>query len=230
MLVLVPCGIADYPSGGIVLDIIKLKSRSRNGTGKSYTRKARINGWLPAAYYGRGISSESIEVDYHEFVNLLRSKKTNHLIDLQLPEKQDSVAVVKEIQRDPLIDDKVFHVDFQHVSMGEKVTVKCPLEIVGTPIGVKVGGGVLSHPVRHLTIESLPREIPEKITVDVSELSVGQSIHIKDLDLPDLTLKDSPEEVIAMVNISTKEKADAADKEEGGEAAPEEAAEEGAES
>lgn len=191
------------------MEIIKLKTRTRTGTGKSYTRKTRANGWVPAIYYGKTTDPVCIEVDEHEFAAIVRKRHLTHLIDLGLGKTQEeSIAVIKDVQRHVIKDSFFYHIDFQHVALTEKVTVHCPVEIVGTSVGVKDENGVLGNPVKSLTIECLPMNIPDKITIDVTHLHVGNSIHVRDLSVPDITIKDAPEEVIAVVTHAAREVAD----------------------
>ena len=188
------------------MEIIKLKSRPRTGCGKSYTRKVRQQGWVPAVYYGEGRKPVIIEVDKKEFSAVVRGRKLTHLFDLGLSGGQDaSIAVVREVQRHVVNDDLFLNVDFQHVAMDKKVTVDCPLELTGIPIGVKEAGGVLGRPVKKLTIECMPTEIPEKISIDVSHLEIGDSIHVRDVKFPNLVIKASPDEVLAVVTHPTRE-------------------------
>ena len=202
------------------MDIIKLTARPRSGAGKSYTRKARAQGWVPAIYYGRDREPMSIEVNHREFNSIVRNKKLTHLIDLGVGQDQDdSIAVIREVQRHVLKDDKFYHIDFLHVDMNKKVTVECPLELSGTPVGVKEGG-VLGHPVKRVKIECMPGDIPEKVVIDVSGLNIGKSIHVRDVVLPNLTLKEAPEEVLAVVTHPTRE-SEEAKSEEAGASAPE---------
>ncbi|MBD3315475.1 MAG: 50S ribosomal protein L25 [Chitinivibrionales bacterium] len=191
------------------LDILKLKTRARNSRGKEYARKSRAGGWLPAVYYGAGMDARSIEIDVAEFGAILRAGKASHLIDLGIGgEEGKSVAIVKEIQRDVITTDHLLHVDFQHVDMSKKVTVQVPVEIAGVPVGVKEDNGILEHSVHHLNIECMPLDIPDHITVDVSGLGMGESLHAGDLSLGEgLVLKDSPDEVLASVLHPTKEPA-----------------------
>lgn len=188
------------------MEIIKLKTRTRTGSGKSYTRKARAAGWVPAIYYGKTTDPVSIEVDGQEFSVVVRRRHLTHLFDLGLGTKQeDSIAVVKEVQRHVVRDNFFYHIDFQHVAMNEKVTVKCPVEITGTPVGVKEESGVLGNPIKSVTIECFPMDIPDKIMVDVSSLHVGNSIHVRDISIDKITIKDASEEVIAVVTHATRE-------------------------
>jgi large subunit ribosomal protein L25 len=190
------------------LDILKLKARPRTGSGKSYTRKARVAGWIPAIYYGRNRQPKTIEIDANEFTQFVRAKKTRNLFNLGLTGEEggDAVAIIKEIQRD-IIDRKLFlHIDFQHVAMDEKVTVGVLVELTGLPpIGVKEMGGVLQHSAKILMVECLPANIPEKITVDVAMLKIGDSIHVRDISVANGVIKDSPDQVVAVVIIPTAE-------------------------
>lgn len=188
------------------MEIIKLKSRTRSGSGKSYTRKARSQGWIPAIYYGKKTSPLSIEVDGQEFLAIVRKRHLTHLIDLGLESNgEKSIAVIKETQRNVVKDSLFYHIDFQHVDMNEKVVVHCPVHIVGLAIGVKDENGVLGNPVKSVNIECLPMDIPENITVDVSALHVGDSIHIRDISVPNITIKESADEVVAVVTHATRE-------------------------
>lgn len=201
------------------MEIIKLTSRQRSGTGKSYTRKARVQGWVPAVYYGHNRDSVHIEINAREFATLVRQRKTTHLVDLGLGQSQDdSIAVIKDIQRHVLKKESFIHVDFQHVAMTEKVTVRVPLELAGIPVGVKENHGILDHPVKTVSIECLPMDIPERITVDVSALNIGNSIHVRDVVVPNVIFKEYPEEVLATVTHPIREAATEGAA-EGGEAA-----------
>lgn len=188
------------------MEIIKLTSRQRSGTGKSYTHKARVQGWVPAVYYGHNRSSLSIEVDAKEFATLVRKRKTTHLVDLGLGKSQDdSIAVIKDIQKHVIKSESFIHIDFQHVAMNEKVTVRVPVELSGIPIGVKDSHGILDHPVKTVHIECFPMDIPEKVIVDVTTLNIGNSIHVRDVVIPNITIKESPDEVLATVTHPTRE-------------------------
>ena len=188
------------------MEIIKLKSRLRTGAGKSYTRKIRREGWVPAVYYGQSMEPLSIEVDKREFAAIVRNKRVTRLFDLGLAGGQEtSIAVIREVQRHVLKNDLFFHVDFQHVAMDKKIIVDVPIELTGIATGVKDSGGVLGHPVKRLKIECMPAEIPEKISVEISHLEIGDSIHVRDLSIPNVTIKASPDEVIAVVTHPTRE-------------------------
>ncbi len=187
------------------MDIIKLTARQRQGTGKSYTRKARAQGWIPAIYYGHNFDPVKIEVNHKEFTAIVRGKKQSHLIDLGIGKSEsDSIAVIREVQKHVLKDEKYYHIDFLHVAMNEKVIVDCRLEITGIAVGVKEGG-VLGHPIQSVKVECMPADIPEKIVVDVTNLGIGDSIHVRDISVPNVTIKEAPDEVLAVVTRATRE-------------------------
>jgi large subunit ribosomal protein L25 len=188
------------------VDIIKLKARLRTGSGKSYTRKARQQGWVPAIYYGEKKEPVSIEIDNREFAAIVRGKKLTHLINLGIAgEQETSVAVIRDVQRHVIKDDWFLHIDFQRVAMDKSVTVDCPVELVGIPVGVKDSGGVLGHPIKRVKIECMPTDIPDKISIDVSQLKIGDSIHFRDVVIPNITIKAPGDEVVAVVTHPTRE-------------------------
>jgi large subunit ribosomal protein L25 len=182
------------------LEIVKLKARSRDGKGKSYTRKARSSGWVPAVLYGRGIDSKSLEIEYNDFAVLVRKKLVSHIIDLSVDNDSSSnTAIIKDIQRDAINDNYFYHIDLMRVAMDEKVVVDCMIKIVGIATGIKTEGGILNQPVHKVSVECLPGDIPEFIEVDITNLRLGEAIHVKDLKFNNLTFKDSGEEVIAVI-------------------------------
>ncbi|MFP4012485.1 MAG: 50S ribosomal protein L25 [Chitinispirillaceae bacterium] len=186
------------------MDIVKLQTRVREGDGKSYTRKARSQGWIPAIYYGHDLEPKKIEVFHKDFATMVRNRQLTHLVDLGLENGGDSIAVIREVQRSVLRDNEFYHIDFMHVDMNEKVVVDVPLEIEGVPVGVKVDNGVLGHPVKTVKVECLPADIPENVTINVSELKIGESIHVRDVSIPKIVIKDAPEEVLAVVTPPTR--------------------------
>ncbi|MDR3012200.1 MAG: 50S ribosomal protein L25 [Chitinispirillales bacterium] len=200
------------------MEVLKLQARERTGTGKSYARKARVAGWIPAVYYGRGLESKKIEVSHKDFSAVVRARKHKHLFDLGLG--GGSVAIIREVQRHSLKDSTYFNLDFMHVNMDEKMTVEVPLEFVGVPVGVKEDGGILGHPLKTVKVESLPAHIPERVTVDVSALRIGDSIRVSDVSIPEVEIKRAPEDVLAAVSSPAREVAATTDEAADGAAAP----------
>lgn len=200
------------------MEILKLQTREREGTGKSYTRKARAQGWIPAVYYGHDREPKKIEVNHRDFAAVVRGRKTTHLMDLGLA--ADSITVIREVQRHVLKDDVFFNIDFMHINMNEKVTVDVPLIFQGVSVGVKDDNGVLSHPHKFVKVECLPADIPESIAIDISKLKIGDSIHVRDISIANIVFKHVPEEVLVSVTHPVREAAAAAPAAEEAAAAP----------
>jgi large subunit ribosomal protein L25 len=195
------------------LEIIDLESRPRTGRGKSHARKIRQEGWIPAVYYGHNKKTMSLKVSAKDFAAIVRTKKTSHLINLKNADDNfEATTVIKEIQRHVLKENIFFHIDFQHIAMDKKITVKCPIRLKGNAIGVVEESGVLSNPTKSITIECLPSDIPEFVNIDISDLHLGNSITVKDLNVPNVEIKDSPQETIVSImypQVSSESKAEA---------------------
>jgi len=160
-----------------------LVAEERSGTGKSVTRKLRAAGRIPGVLYGRGKEGRCVSLDPRALETVLRSSGSgmNTLIDLQFG-GESTVVLVKEIQREP-IRGAYLHADLYEVDLQQKIEVSVPLHFVGKAPGVEMGG-ILDHPLREVSLECLPRAIPDSIEVDVSALELGDSIHVRDLALP----------------------------------------------
>jgi large subunit ribosomal protein L25 len=139
----------------------------------------RSAGKIPAVFYGKGVSSESIYVNLKAFVSVINDNGANVIIDLDFKYCKKS-AIVKSLQRDVLTQIPI-HVDFQSISLADEVEVFVPIHIDGVPAGVKNFGGVMEFIVREVKIRSLPRNIPQKISVDVSTLGIGDGVTIANL-------------------------------------------------
>jgi large subunit ribosomal protein L25 len=114
--------------------------------------------------------------------------------------KKECDAIIKEIQQHPA-SGKILHIDFQHILRGEKLKIDVPVYLVGEPLGVKEMGGVLEHGPREIEIRCLPRDIPERIEIDVKSLRIHDSIHIRDISsrYPDFDFLDDPATTLAIV-------------------------------
>ncbi len=174
----------------------------RTETGKGVAREIRRNGKIPGVVYGRGNEPKSIKLDPLDIEKLLYS---NAIIDLSFAggDGEESTVIIKDFQRDVIKKD-LLHVDFQFISMDEKITVSVPLSLEGTAAGVHEGG-VLQQLLRNIEIDALPAEIPSEITLDISELEVGSSLSVADLELPEgIDLVTDSDEVIVTVVTPTE--------------------------
>jgi len=144
--------------------------------------KARV----PAVIYGRQTEPINLELKLKDFEDLLQhSASETILVDLAIEGRESAqrLALIQEIQHHPLTG-QVLHVDFHQVAEDESVTVTVPVESVGEAVGVKTGGGVLEHVLFKVKLRGLPRDLPEVVEVDVTNLAVGEAIHISELKLP----------------------------------------------
>lgn len=163
---------------------VSFKVEARSEAGKEKAKKLRARGLLPGVVYGEG-KSTPVVFNAHEFETLYHSiRGENVLVNLEVQNggSETKKSLIKEVQRDPVWG-KILHVDFQHISLSKRITVKIPVRLVGTPVGVKDTGGILQHTFRELEISCLPTEIPQHIEVDVSHLKIGDSVHVRDLRL-----------------------------------------------
>jgi large subunit ribosomal protein L25 len=165
-----------------------LEVELREGTGKGVARKLRAAGRIPATLYGRGKGATSVSLDPGALERLLRESDAglNTLIDVRVPGQagEPRVVLVKEFQRDP-VDGVALHVDLYQVDLATTVEVEVPIHLTGRPRGVELADGILDHSLREILIACLPRAIPESIEVDVTELEIGDTIHVRDLALPE---------------------------------------------
>jgi large subunit ribosomal protein L25 len=164
------------------MESLKLTSEYRVSSGKGVSRRLRAQGRVPAVLYGHSEESVKISIDEADFLRVLRVRGETAIIGLTVEGevKKDCDAIIKEIQQHPA-SGEILHVDFQHIRRGEKIKIDVPVELLGEPLGVKEMGGVLEHGPRELVIRCLPRDIPERITVDVSGLKMHDAIHVKDI-------------------------------------------------
>ena len=187
------------------MEQIKLKASLREGAGKEKAKKMRESGQIPAVVYHRGESPVPVIIDDKEMRRILHaSEGENVLISLTIEKDKKKGArtvIIKEIQNDPVKRD-ILHVDFNEISMTEKITVDVELVAVGEAVGVKQEGGMLDHPLREVKIQCLPGDIPKHIDVDVSGLKLNDSLHVKDIKVSDkIKILNDPELLIFQVKI-----------------------------
>ncbi len=156
-----------------------LETELRSHVKKSDLKMLRSKGMIPAVFYGKNEKTQQLSISVKKFKEIVHSGGANVLINLKLKDGSKT-AIIKEVQRH-IISQEPIHIDFQAISLKEKVQVSVPLHIVGIAPGVKLAGGILEHLMREVVIKCLPTEIPQKIDVDVSNLQIGNAILVKDL-------------------------------------------------
>src|SRR3989338_8151256 len=192
------------------MEEIKLDVQLRKELGSRKIRRVRRENFVPAILYGSGKDTLPIKVDrkIYERIRRLHHGETVifHLNVLDGQKKvKDFPALVKEEQLDP-VNDNVLHIDFNQISLKDKIKVKVPVEAKGEPIGVKRDNGSLDHVMWELEVTCLPTAIPHHIEVEVSHLAIGDNIYVKDLVLPEgVTTKADPEGIVFHVVPPMKE-------------------------
>src|SRR4051812_38676590 len=163
---------------------VKLTAERRTSLGRSAVRKLKATGVVPAVIYGAKDKPEPLQLSRREVSAMLsHAAGENILVELEIAGGANRLALVQEVQHAP-IGGAVLHIDFHAVSMDEVIEADVPLEPVGTANGVKNFGGLLEQSLRSLSIECLPRDLPDVIRVDVSALDIGDSIHVREIQLP----------------------------------------------
>jgi large subunit ribosomal protein L25 len=199
-----------------------LVAEVREGIGKGKARKLRAKGLIPAVFYGPRTQTVPLVIDPKELAKTLQTEAGENVLislDIRKGDQVDRrVVMVKEIQNDPL-QRVTLHADFYEVTMDEMVTVEIPVHLIGRPEGVKMGG-ILEQICREIEIQCLPGDIPRSIDVDVSSLNIGDSIHVRDIQVGEAKiLSDNNLTIVTVVPPVAEEKKVVE------EAVPEEAAE-----
>jgi len=172
--------------------IVAISASARTAGGKGAARQHRLQKKVPAVVYGHGRESQPVLVDALALEKALTGiEPSATLIELTVDGKK-ARALIREIQRHPIRPD-IIHVDFYEIKADEKVRLKVPVHLVGTPDGVRNAGGVLDQVIREVEIEVMPEHIPDRVELDVTVLTIGHSKHVSDLVIPNaeiLTLAD----------------------------------------
>ncbi len=205
------------------MEKVTLNVKNRQETGTSAAKKLRMQGIAPAVIYSKNEKPEQVSVDQREFIKFLHKHGETAIISLKT-EGADKVetVIIKEIQYDT-VKSRVIHVDFQRIKLDQKIRVYVPLITKGDTDapGVKEGGN-LEHILREVEVESLPTNIPKEIVVDVSNMKIGDVIHVKELPVTgDVAIINDPEQAVILVKFEAKEKVEEEKIEEEAAAEPE---------
>lgn len=190
----------------------------------------RRQGLTPANIYGQRVDSQAVQVPTDELKHVLKTAGRNEIVYLRLDGDEPRPTFVRDIQKNP-VTDIILHVDFNQISLKEKVKADVPIHLVGLPPAVDTYGGILMHGLDHISVEALPTEVPSFLELDVSSLvEINQALHVSDLELPeDVTLLTDAEQVVAKVAPPAVEIVEEVAEEEAVEGeVPEEGAEEAA--
>lgn len=191
---------------------VSLTAFPRSATKRRAVKKLRSQGRIPAVIYGR-TEPQPLEINAKEFETIIHhSVSENLLLNLNI-NGANRLALVKEVQHHPLTRG-VLHVDLHEVAEDSKVTLTVPIEPVGEAVGVKTGGGILEHVLFKVKVRATPKDLPEVIQVDVTNLEAGKSIHLGEIPLPEgvevIGKKDVPVFAIAAPNSDVSATAEGA--------------------
>jgi len=176
---------------------VVLTAKGRTETGSAVARRLRRGGRIPGVLYGRTGQSVPLDLDEVEFTKGLKGVTVSTIVRVEIDGKGHDVFV-KNTQRN-IMDGKILHVDFYEVESGVAIRAKVPILIEGSPVGVREGG-ILEAPRQNVEVECLPAVLPPRIAVDISDLKIGHSIHVRDLPLGDgVKLLSPADKVVAMV-------------------------------
>ncbi|MBA3011820.1 MAG: 50S ribosomal protein L25 [Proteobacteria bacterium] len=167
------------------MELIELNAKKRETKGKGAARKLRVTKAIPAIVYGAKIDPMMLSLDAVEFVKVIRDYgNTGLFFNLKIEDGPDKTVMLKAMQMDAF-SLEYLHVDLHEVDMDHSVTVMVPVETSGVCPGVKNGGGMIQIIRRELEVICKPVDMPESIVLDISGLDIGDSIHVKDIDLGD---------------------------------------------
>jgi large subunit ribosomal protein L25 len=168
------------------MSMMELAAVRRRDGGKEINRKRRAGGKVPGVIYGKGLETRSLEFDRKPLEKFLDTARHGTVVVKMTvsdgADGKESYAVLKEVQTHPL-SDRVTHVDFYEVALGQKFRVEVPLRVRGKAAGIEMGG-ILEVVTRSLEVECTPDNVPEFLEVDVTPLAIGQSLHLGDIRFP----------------------------------------------
>jgi len=185
-----------------------LQVATRAGVGKGAARSLRREGKVPGVIYGHGRAPEAVAVDTSALAKMLLGiSATTTIVDVEIDGRAPVKALIREIQRDSLRPAEILHLDLYEIRVDEEITLEVPVHLVGIPDGVRNFGGVLDHSLRELEIEVLPGNIPERVELDVTALSIGHSLFVRDLSVPNARILNDPDTPICSVVAPRTEEA-----------------------
>jgi len=191
------------------MEEIILDAQVRSETGRSKADNLRGQGLIPAVVYGEGKVAVPITISHRKLIQLIHQHRIeNAIISLKVEDDKTGKprsCLIKETQYDPMTGD-IIHVDFNEISLTKVIKVNCPVAAKGEPSGVKQEGGSLEHILWEIEVECLPTDIPKEIAIDVSNLKMGDSIHVKDIVFPsNVKVVTSLEAIVLTVAAPMKE-------------------------
>lgn len=187
-----------------------LQAATRTTTGKGAARTLRRQGKVPGVIYGHGRETEAVVIDTGALNRMLIGISAGTtIVDVAVDDRPPVKALIREIQRDAVRPGDILHLDLYEVRSDEEITLEIPVRLIGVPDGVRNFGGVLDHVLRELEIEVLPSNIPEHVDLDVTELAIGHSLFVRDIQVANARVLNDPDTPICTVVAPRTEEAPA---------------------
>lgn len=177
-----------------------LSAEPRSVTGKGAARELRRKGRIPAVIYGHHREPEALDVDATAATRLLQAiGSAAALVDVTIAGRAPVKVLIREVQRNPVRPVDVIHLDLYEISADEKITVEVPVHLTGIPDGVRNSGGVLDHLMHKLEIRVFPRDLPDHIEIDVTPLTIGHGVFVRDVQVPNAEILNDPGQPVCTV-------------------------------
>jgi large subunit ribosomal protein L25 len=187
-----------------------LQAASRTATGKGAARSLRRDGKVPGVIYGHGREAEAVTIDKSALNKMLFGISAGTtILDVAIDGRAPVKALIREIQRDSLRPAEILHLDLYEVRGDEEITLAVPIRLIGVPDGVRNFGGVLDHVLRELEVEVLPSNIPDHVDLDVTALTIGHSLFVRDVKVENAKVLNDPDTPICTVVAPRTEEAPA---------------------
>ena len=187
-----------------------LQAASRTATGKGAARSLRRDGKVPGVIYGHGREAEAVTIDKSALnKTLFGISAGTTILDVAVDGRAPVKALIREIQRDSLRPADIIHLDLYEVRSDEEITLAVPIRLIGIPDGVRNFGGVLDHVLRELEVEVLPSNIPDHVDLDVTALTIGHSLFVRDVKVENAKVLNDPDTPICTVVAPRTEEAPA---------------------
>jgi len=184
---------------------IVVKSEKREGLGSNAARRLRAQGFVPAVLYGESLETTALVLSKKDIVQILRLESGENTIFQVAVDGETTDVMIKELQIDPA-SDELLHVDLIRISMDKPIRVTVPIVHRGDPVGVKTEGGFVDFVTREVEVECLPRDIPESIGIDISELHINQSYKVQAMAVPaGVKIITDPNTVLVLISMPHKE-------------------------
>jgi large subunit ribosomal protein L25 len=175
---------------------VTLEANKRKDTSKANRNRLRREGRVPGVFYSKRLDTIPVDVLEKKIRPLVFTAKTN-LISLKIEGQEELECIIKDIQFDP-VTEEIIHFDLLGLTRGEMIQLEVPVQLLGSSIGVREGG-LLQHILHKLEVECFPKDIPEHIPIDISELAIGDSVLISDLTVENLTLLNPADALVVAV-------------------------------